>query len=122
MKIAAIAGVILFLVGGVALLIGLVVCFNTWNSDYATSTCEKAANDRKAFAEAREKCGSTTSDCYRQETVGLTSESDCESKQSFMRNQLIMGIVPAVVGALLAFVGFLLAVFGFFMRRKKAAA
>ncbi len=122
MKIAGVIGIILFIVGGLALLIGLFVCFNTWTSDYATSACEKAANDKKAFDEARVKCGSTTSECYRQETIGLTSESECESKESFMRNQLIMGIVPAVIGALLAFVGFLLAIFGFFIRRKKAVA
>jgi len=122
MKLVGIAGIILILVGGLALLIGLLVCLNTWTSDYASSTCEKAANDRQAFDEARDRCGSISSECYKQATVGLTSEDDCENKKSYMRNQLIMGIVPAVIGALLAFLGLLMAIGGFFFRRKKAVA
>ena len=122
MKILGIFGVILVLVGGLALLIGLVVCFNTWTSDYATAECEKAAKDREAFAEARERCGSVTSDCYKSATVGLTSEEDCEHNKEFMNRQLIMGIVPAVIGGLIAFVGLLMAIGGFFFGRKKAAA
>lgn len=114
-------GIILVLVGGLALLIGLVVCVTTLTSDYASSTCEKAANDQKAFSEARAQCGSTTSDCYKQATIGLTTEEECESKTTFMRNQLIMGVVPAVVGAFVAIVGAVVAIFGFIGRRKKVA-
>ena len=115
-------GIILILVGGLALLIGLVVCVTTLTSDYASSACEKAANDQKAFSEARANCGSTATDCYKQATLGLTTEDECESKTTFMRNQLIMGVVPAVIGALVAFVGTLLAIVGFIGRRKKAVA
>ncbi len=106
-------GIILLIVGVLALLIGLFVCFNTLTSDYASSACEKAAKDEKAYNEAKGKCGPTTSECYKNATIGLTPQSECDSKKSFMRNQLIMGIVPAVVGALLAIVGF-------FIGRRKA--
>lgn len=122
MKIVGILGVVLVLIGGLALLIGLVVCLNTYTSDYATSTCEKAANDRKAFDDAKELCGSTTSDCYRQATSSLTSADDCENRKEFMSRQMLMGIIPAVVGALIAILGLIMAVGGFFMGRKKAVA
>lgn len=115
-------GIILILVGGLALLIGLVVCVTTLTSDYASSACEKAANDQEAFSEARANCGSITSDCYKQATVGLTTEDECESKTTFMRNQLIMGVVPSVIGAFMAIVGAILAILGFIGRRKKVAA
>ena len=117
-----ILGIILIVGGGLVLLIGLVVCVTTLTSDYASSACERAANDRKAFSEARANCGSTTSECYRQATIGLTTEEECEANTSFMRKQLIMGIVPAVVGTLVALVGAVLAVLGFVGRRKKAIA
>jgi hypothetical protein len=117
-----VAGIILTLVGGLVLLIGLVVCVTTLTSDYASSTCEKAEKDREAFSAAREKCGSPTSDCYKQETIGLTTEEECEAKQSFMRNQLIMGIVPSLLGAIVALAGAVLAIVGFIGRRKKAIA
>jgi hypothetical protein len=117
-----ILGIILILGGGLVLLIGLVVCVTTLTSDYASSACEKAANDRKAFSEARENCGDTTSECYRQATIGLTTEGECESKTSYMRNQLIMGVVPAVLGGFVAFVGAVLTIVGFIGRRKKAVA
>jgi hypothetical protein len=112
-------GTILTIIGALALLIGVVVCITTWTSDYASSTCEKAANDHQAFSEARERCGSTASECYKQATIGLTSQDDCEAKQSYMRNQLIMGIVPAVAGAFVALVGAILTIFGFIAWRKK---
>jgi hypothetical protein len=115
-----ILGIILILGGGLVLLIGLVVCVTTLTSDYASSACEKAANDRRAFSEARENCGSTTSDCYKQATIGLTTEEECEANTSFMRKQLIMGVVPAVIGALVAFVGAVLTILGFIGRRNKA--
>lgn len=115
-------GIILILVGGLALLIGLVVCVTTLTSDYASSACEQAANDQKAFSEAKANCGSTTSDCYKQATLGLTTEEECESKTTFMRNQLIMGVVPTLVGAFMAIVGAILAILGFIGRRKKAVA
>lgn len=108
------------IVGVLVLLIGVVACFTTLTSDYASSACEKAANDKEAFSEARERCGGTTSECYRQATIALTTEGDCESKKSFMRNQLIMSIVPVVIGLLLAFGGALFVTFGFFRGRKKA--
>ena len=120
MKLAA--GIVLILVGGLALLIGSVVCVTTLTSDYATSTCKQAAADEEKFSEARANCGSTTSECYKQATIGLVTEEECESKTSFMRNQLLMGVVPAVIGALAALVGAVLAIFGFIGRRKKAVA
>ena len=117
-----ILGIILFLGGGLALLIGLVVCVITLTSDYASSACESAANDQKAFSEAKANCGSTTSECYKQATIGKSHEEECESKTSFMRKQLIMGVVPAVIGALAALVGAVLGVIGLIGRRKKAVA
>ncbi len=117
-----ILGILLILGGGLALLIGLVVCFTTLTSDYASLACERAANDRRAFSEARANCGSTTSECYKQATVGLTTDEECEYRTSYMRKQLLMGVVPAVIGALVAFVGLVLAIVGFIGRRKKAVA
>ena len=114
-------GIALTLIGGLVLIIGLVVCVVTLTSDYASSACEKAANDEKAFSEARDKCGSTTSDCYKQETIGLTTQEECESNTRFMRNQLIMGIIPTLVGGVVALVGVIVAVIGFIGRRKKLA-
>ena len=120
MKLAA--GIILILVGGLALLIGSVVCVTTLTSDYASSACKQAAADEEKFSEARANCGSPNTDCYKQATIGLTTQDDCDSKTSYMRNQLLMGIVPAVLGALIAFVGLILAIWGFIGRRKKAAS
>ena len=116
-----VAGIVLFLIGGIALLIGLVVCFVTLTDDYASSTCEKAARDQRAISEARTRCGSTTSDCYKQATIGLTTQEDCDSRKAFMNKQLIMGIVPSVIGGFLAFVGLVLTVFGFIRARRKRA-
>ena len=122
MKIVGILGILLFLFGGLVFIIGLVVCINTYTSDYASSACEKAAQDRKKFDEAKELCGSITSDCYRQATIGLTSEDDCEARTAFMNKQMLMGIIPAVIGAVLAFVGLLMAIGGFFFGRRKKTA
>ena len=122
MKILGILGIVLFLLGGLLLIIGLVVCVNTWTSDYASSACEQAAHDRKAFDDAKELCGSVTSDCYRQATVGLVSEDECESKTAFMNRQMIMGVVPAVLGLVLGFLGLIMAIVGFVKARKKNAA
>ena len=119
MKIVGIAGVVLFLIGGLVLLIGLIVCVNTWTSDYATSTCEQAERDRAKFAEAKETCGSTTSDCYRQSTIGLVSESDCEAKTAFMNRQMLMGAIPGVIGFLVATVGLFMGIGGFVMARRR---
>ena len=121
MKIVGILGILLLLFGGLLLIIGLVVCINTWTSDYATSACEKAAEDKKAFDDAKELCGDVTSDCYRQATSGLTTDGECESKTEFMNKQMIMGVVPAVIGFLLGFVGLIMAIVGFVMARKKKA-
>src|SRR5262249_30576679 len=104
------------------LLIGAVVCITTWTSDYATSACAKAGEDKKKFDEAKDFCGNTTSECYRQKTIGLTSDDECESKTAYMNKQLLMGVVPAVIGSLLAIVGLLMGVGGFIFGRKKKAA
>jgi hypothetical protein len=120
MKLAA--GIILILVGGLALLIGSVVCVTTFTSDYATSACKRAAADEEKFSEARANCGSPNTDCYKQATIGLTTQEECESRTSYMRNQLLMGIVPAVLGAFIAFVGAIVAIWGFIGRRKKAVS
>ncbi|HEV8135398.1 MAG TPA: hypothetical protein VGP85_12005 [Pyrinomonadaceae bacterium] len=122
MKIVGILGVLLFLFGGLVLIIGLVVCVNTWTSDYATSACARAEEDRKKFDEAKELCGDVTSDCYRRATIGLTSADDCENATAFMKKQMLMGVIPAIVGGLLGIVGFFMAIGGFFLGRKKAAA
>ena len=122
-KTMRIAGVILLLIGGLVFLIGMVICFATLTSDYASSTCEKAARDEIAIREARAKCGSPATECYRQATIGLATQEECESRQSFMRRQLVMGIIPSVIGGLLAAVGLLLTIVGFVRaRRRKAAA
>ena len=121
MKIVGILGVLLFLFGGLVLIIGLVVCVNTWTSDYATSACARAEEDREKFDEAKELCGEVTSDCYRRATIGLTSPDDCENATAFMKKQMLMGVIPAIVGGLLGIVGFFMAIGGFFLGRKKTA-
>jgi len=123
MKIVGILGILAFLFGGLIFLIGLIVCINTYTSDYASSACEKAARDREKFSEAKALCGSVTSDCYKQATIGLTSQDDCDHNTEFMQKQMLVGIIPAVIGGIVAFVGLLMAIGGFvFGRRKKAAA
>ena len=122
MKIVGIHGILAFLLGGLIFLIGLIVCINTYSSDYASSTCEQAARDREKFSEAKELCGSVTSDCYKQATIGLTSQDDCDHNTEFMQKQMLMGIVPAVIGGIVAFVGLLMAVGGFFFARRKKPA
>ena len=123
MKIVGILGILAFLLGGLIFLIGLIVCINTYTSDYASSACEKAARDREKFSEAKALCGSVTSDCYKQATIGLTSQDDCDHNTEFMQKQMLVGIIPAVIGGIVAFVGLLMAIGGFvFGRRKKAAA
>jgi hypothetical protein len=123
MKIVGILGILLFLVGGLVFVIGGFVCINTWNSDYATAECAKAAKDREKFAEAREVCGSTTSDCYERMTIGLTSDADCQHNTEVMNKQMLMGAIPAVLGFLTAIVGLVMGAGGFLLaRRKKTAA
>ena len=123
MKIVGILGILLFLLGGLVFVIGGIVCINTWNSDYATAECARAARDREKFAQAKEVCGDTTSDCYQRMTVGLTSDADCEHNTEVMNKQMLMGAIPAVIGFLLAILGLLMGVGGFLLsRRKKAAA
>jgi len=114
-------GIILLLGGGLVLLIGVIVCIATLTSNYATSTCEQAEKDREAFSEASAKCGSPTTDCYKRETIGLTTEADCEAKTAYMNKQLIMGIVPVVLGAFVGFIGAVLITLGIIGRRKKVA-
>lgn len=122
MKIVGILGIILFLVGGLLFLVGIGVCINTWTSDYATAACSQAEQDSAKFDAAKEMCGSTTSDCYRQATIGLISLDECEQKTAFMKRQMLMGVVPAVLGAVLGFAGFCMGVGGFVMSRRKRAA
>ena len=122
MKIVGILGILAFLLGGLIFLIGLIVCINTYTSDYASKACAEAARDREKFSEAKELCGSVTSDCYKQATIGLTSQEDCDHNTEFMQKQMLIGIVPAVIGALIAFVGLLMAVGGFFFGRRKKPA
>lgn len=121
MKIVGILGIIAILLGGLVFIIGLIVCINTYTSDYATVACQRAARDSEKFSEAKALCGSTTSDCYRQATIGLTSEEECEARTAYMNKQMLMGVIPAVLGGLIAFVGLLMAVGGFFFGRKKKA-
>ena len=122
MKIVGILGILLFLFGGLVLLIGLVVTINTWTSDYATTICARAEDDRKKFDEAKELCGDVTSDCYRQQTSSLTSQDDCENATAVMNKQMLMGVIPAIVGGVMSTIGFFMAVGGFFLGRKKKAA
>ena len=123
MKFVGILGILLLVIGALAFVIGAIVCVNTLTSDYATSACQRAANDQSKFDEAKTMCGSTTSDCYRQATVGLTSEDECKDRTDYMTRQLFMGIIPAVIGGVLAFVGLIMAITGFVLaRRKKAVA
>jgi len=119
MKIVGILGILAFLLGGLLLIIGLVVCINTWTSDYATKACAKAAEDKEKFNEAKELCGSTTSDCYKTATIGLTTEEECEHNTAFMNRQMMMGAIPAVIGLLLGIVGLFMAIGGFVLGRKK---
>ena len=116
-----IIGILLFLIGGLALAVGLVVCVVTLTDDYASSACSQAARDDGAIRAARTRCGAD-SDCFRRSTVGLTTQDECDSRTSFMNRQLVMGIVPAVIGGFLAFVGLLLTIFGFIRARKSPRA
>jgi ABC-type antimicrobial peptide transport system permease subunit len=122
MKILGIGGIVLFLLGGLVLIIGLVVCLTTWNSDYATSACTQAENDKEKFALARQMCSSTSNDCYKQATIGLTSEDDCTNKTEFMNKQMLMGAVPAVLGFIVGGIGLIMAIVGFVGARKRKAA
>jgi len=123
MKIVGIVGILLLVFGALAFIIGLIVCATTLTSDYATSGCQRAAQDESKFDEAKTMCGSVTSDCYRQATVNLTSQDECKNRTDFMTRQLFMGIIPAVIGGLLSFGGFIMAIVGFVgARRKKAVA
>ena len=123
MKFVGILGILLLLIGALAFVIGAIVCVNTLTSDYATSACQRAAKDQSKFDEAKTMCGSTASDCYRQATVGLTSEDECKDRTDYMTRQLFMGIIPAGIGGVLAFVGLIMAITGFVLaRRKKAVA
>lgn len=120
MKIMGIGGVVLFLFGGLVFIIGLIVCLNTWNSDYATKACSQAELDREKFDQAKEMCGTVTSDCYKQATIGLVSADECKEKTDFMSKQMMMGAIPAVIGFILGFVGLLMAILGFVLGRKKS--
>ena len=122
MKIVGIVGTLLFLFSGLLVIIGGVVCVNTFSSDYAESACEKAARDQKAFDDAKELCGSVDSDCYRQATIGLTSDEECQHKREFMTRQLVMGVVPLIVGVILGVPSLIMAIVGFIMARKKKRA
>ena len=122
MKIVGILGVILFLVGGLLFIVGLVVVFNTWNSDYATAACAQAERDSRKFESAKEMCGNTNSACYSQATIGLISQEECENKTAFMQRQMMMGIVPAVLGAVLGIAGFCMGVGGLVLSRRKRTA
>jgi hypothetical protein len=113
-----IAGIILFLIGSVVLLIGIAVCVVTLTDDYASSACEKAARDAPGISAARSRCGADN-DCFNRSTIGLTTQYDCESRTSFMNKQLLMGIAPTVIGGLLAFLGLILTIFGFIRARRK---
>ena len=117
-----IAGILMFPIGMVTLVIGVIVCIVTLTDDYAPLACERAARDASKFSEAEARCGSTRTECYKQATVGLTTQEECEDRKWFMRKQLIMGIVPTVVGSLLAFIGLVLTVVGFVRARRKRVA
>jgi hypothetical protein len=116
-----IAGIVLFLIGGIALTIGLVVCVVTLTDDYASAACSKASRDEAAIRAARTQCGADN-ECFRRSTTGLTTQDECDSRRSFMNRQLLMGIVPGVIGGFLAFAGLILTVFGFIRARRKARA
>lgn len=116
-----IAGIVIFLIGGIALMIGGVVTVVTLTDDYATAACAQAYRDQDAVRRARTTCGANN-DCYQRSISGLTTQEECDSRRSFMNRQLLMGIVPAVIGGFLAFVGLVLAVFGFIRARKKVRA
>jgi hypothetical protein len=113
----------LFLFGGLVLIIGSVVCINGWNSDYASAVCERAKRDEPKFIEARQRCGSPDTDCYKQATRGLTFPEDCEARLEYVNNQIMLGGFAAFIGGALAIVGFFIIISGFVLGgRKKAAA
>ncbi len=114
-----ILGLALFVIGGVILLIGAVVIFSTVTSTYATNACDRAAQDQKTANEAKQRCGDISSARYKEATRTLTTASDCENAKSFMNRQLVMGIVPTVIGGLMSVIG--LATFLIFMFRKRTA-
>ncbi len=115
-----IAGLILSIFGILILLIGLGVCVVTLTSDYASSACARAVADESKLAEAKRKCANSSEylkdNCLNREASGLTSQEECDDRRSYMTKQLIMGIVPAVIGGLLAVIGLVAIIAG----RKKA--
>lgn len=113
-----IAGILLLLLGMLILIGGIIACVVTLTSDYATAACAKASADKKAFAEAKQLCGSITSDCYKTKTIGLTTDEDCEDRRSFMTKQLVISIVPVVVGGFFGLLGIGIFVFGLIRGRK----
>ena len=117
-----IAGILMFCIGMVTLVIGVIVCIVTLTDDYAPLACERAARDASKFSEAEARCGSTRTECYKQATVNLTPQEECEHRKSFMRKQLIMGVVPTIVGGLLAFTGLVVTIMGFLRARRKHMA
>jgi hypothetical protein len=116
-----IAGIVLTLIGSFVLLIGVVVCIVTLADDYATKACRQAEYDADAIRRARSMCRADN-DCYQRSIAGLTTQEECDSRRSYMNQQLLMGIVPSVIGGLVAFVGLLLTVFGFVRARRKRAS
>ena len=115
-----IAGILLLLLGLLILIGGIIACVVTLTSNYATTACARAANDRTTFAEAKQLCGGTTSDCYKTKTIGLTTDQECEDRKSFMTKQLVISIVPVVIGGFFGILGIGLFAFGLIRGRKKA--
>jgi ABC-type antimicrobial peptide transport system permease subunit len=115
-----ITGIILFLIGSFILLIGIVVCVVTLADDYATKACRDANYYADRVRSARQTCrAAADNDCYQRSIAGLTTQEECDRRRSYMNQQLMMGIVPSVIGGLIAFVGLLLTVFGFIRARRK---
>jgi hypothetical protein len=117
-------GIILSLIGLPAFVIGLIVCFVTLTSDYASSECAAAERDKAAIEEATKTCRQTRStpydvqDCIGRNTIGKKTQMDCDLNRSYMNRQLIMGVVPTIIGGILAFAGVALTIFGFIRSRK----
>lgn len=118
-----ITGIILFLIGSFVLLIGIVVCVVTLADDYATKACSQAYYDADRVRSARQTCrgAAADNDCYQRSIAGLTTQEECDRRRSYMNQQLMMGIVPSVIGGLIAFVGLLLTAFGFIRARRKGS-
>jgi hypothetical protein len=100
------------IVGVLVLLIGLLVSYNALTSTYSKSICESAMRDKQLADEASKYRGSGSAvleEKYKEAKRNADAgELSCDRAKSGERNQLIIGVVVTILGALFALVGFII--------------